>query len=279
MRAAAELDMRPLGELIPLPHYVPAPLKSSHLASVPASAANALLDARSSSFVPVPPQTASSIEVLFSSTYARVAWLIPVRGLPPWDGVSGAYVALGDRSSMRMPVPGPAKSQLSSSSTGGSGYPNSDIVWTHASLRQFWSFLRSCSETPGAVTGPLSLSFWAPPRSEHPESQRGTVSSAAAVLADLPANANRETEMTPSNLSLPVPISPALKSRLADIDYVKVYCDAPRAMLVREALGQWVYKGDVPANVEDLRAAAATRILEYAKLVLVNERGEGVLVS
>jgi len=127
------------------------------------------------------------------------------------------------------------------------------------------------------VTGPLSLSFWAAPRSEHPESQRGTVSSAAAVLADLPAN--RETEMTPSNLSPSVPISPALKSRLADIDYVKVYCDAPRAMLVREALGQWVYKGDVLADVEDLRAATVTRILEYAKLILVNERGEGVLVS
>ena len=223
--------------------------------------------------MPVPPQTAPSIEALFSSTYARVAWLIPVRGLPPWDGVSGAYVTLGGHRAIRVSVPGPAEGQSSPTSiSGSSGDSDSDIVWTHASLRQFWEFLRSCSETPGSVTGPLSLSFWAAPQSEHPDSPRGTVSS-----ANLPANI--ETKMTPSNSSPPVPISPTLKSRLAEIDYVKVYCDASRAMLVRQTLGQWAYKEDVSADGEDLRVAAAIRILEYAKLILVNERGEGVLVS
>jgi hypothetical protein len=52
--------------------------------------------------------------------------------------------------------------------------------------------------------------------------------------------------MTTSDPSPPslVPIASASKSRLADIDYVKVYCDAPQAMLVRRALGQWAYRED-----------------------------------
>jgi hypothetical protein len=83
--------------------------------------------------------------------------------------------------------------------------------------------------------------------------------------------------MTTSDPSPPslVPIASASRSRLANIDYVKVYCDAPQAMLVRQALGQWAYK-------EDSRAEGpmeGIRILEFAKLVLVDERGEGVLVS
>jgi len=84
--------------------------------------------------------------------------------------------------------------------------------------------------------------------------------------------------MTPSELSSPVPIISASKGRLTDIDYIKVYCDAPRAMWVRRTLGQWEFKED--GRVEDPRVCAkAIRILEFAKLVLVDERGEGVLVS
>jgi hypothetical protein len=79
-------------------------------------------------------------------------------------------------------------------------------------------------------------------------------------------------------LSPLVPIASAPKSRLTDIDYVKVYCDAPRAILVRRTLGEWVYKED--GHAEDRgNPVEAIRILEFAKLVLVNETGEGVLIS
>jgi hypothetical protein len=82
----------------------------------------------------------------------------------------------------------------------------------------------------------------------------------------------------PSDPSPLVPIARASKSRLADIDYVKVYCDAPRTMLVRRTLGEWEYKEgghvEAPGNLVE-----AIRILEFAKLVLVNERGEGLLIS
>lgn len=84
--------------------------------------------------------------------------------------------------------------------------------------------------------------------------------------------------MTPSEPSSPVPIISASTGRLTDIDYMKVYCDAPRAMGVRRTLGQWEFREDGP--IEDPRVCAnAIRILEFAKLVLVDEKGEGVLIS
>ena len=150
-----------------------------------------------------------------------------------------------------------------------------DIAWTYSSFRHFWSFLKFCLETPGSATGPLSLSFCATsPRSTG--SQRASESS--ITPAYLPAN--RETETTPSNPPSPLPISSASKCRLTDIDYVKVYCDAPRAMLVRRMLREWAYEEGGHAGDPTWRGSMeAVRILEFAKLVLVDERGEGVLIS
>ncbi|KAH9077677.1 hypothetical protein EDB83DRAFT_2285743 [Lactarius deliciosus] len=236
------VDVGPLDELIPLPHYIPAPLdvrtplpRSSPPDTYP-------------TFAPIPPQTTSSVEDLLSSIYARVAWLIPVRGVPPWNDVSRASVALGHFSAL-----GPRH------------LPASDIFWTHDALRQFWTFLCSCSETLGSVTGPLSLSFHTAPRSSLMRSQQVTTSPGAS-----PCHlANNEFEMT----SDPEPLMSIVRA-LTDIDYVKVYCDAPWAMSVRRALAQWTYEEDGCAG----GAVGGIQFLEFAKLVLVNETGEGVLV-
>ena len=82
--------------------------------------------------------------------------------------------------------------------------------------------------------------------------------------------------MTPSNLEPLMPIVNALKPGLTDMDYVKVYCDAPRAMSVRRMLAQWTYKGEPDA--EDARTVECIRFLEFTKLALINELGEGVLI-
>jgi hypothetical protein len=69
-------------------------------------------------------------------------------------------------------------------------------------------------------------------------------------------------------------------TRLTDIDYIKVYCDAPRAMLVRRALSQWAYEEEEDAYTEHPRAPmGASRVLEFSMLALLNERGEGTLIS
>jgi hypothetical protein len=49
-------------------------------------------------------------------------------------------------------------------------------------------------------------------------------------------------------------------------------------MLVRQTLGQWAYEGD--GYSEGYRPPAEPiRVLVFSQLALVNERGEGVLVS
>ncbi|KAI0299408.1 hypothetical protein B0F90DRAFT_1728484 [Multifurca ochricompacta] len=234
-----EVDMGPLDELIHLPHYIPAPFMSSQHA-LP----RALLDTHYP-LTPIPPQTTSSINALFSSTYSRVAWLIPVRGVPPWDGVSRASIAFG-----HLPVPWPV--YLSSG----------DITWTHDSLRQFWFFLiscsKSCSETHSSVTGPLSLSFHTT-QAVLARSQRGIASPTASGY--IPAN--RETGMTPPDPSPAPSAASASGTRLKDIDYIK-----------------WAYEGKGNELSEDSRTRRkGFRVLEFAKLALVNERGEGILVS
>ena len=83
--------------------------------------------------------------------------------------------------------------------------------------------------------------------------------------------------MTPSDPEPLMPIISASNRGVSDMDYVKVYCDAPRAMSVRRVLGRWTYEWDGCA--EDARIVECIRLLEFAKLVLVNESGEGVLVS
>ncbi|KAH9167077.1 hypothetical protein EDB89DRAFT_1999719 [Lactarius sanguifluus] len=219
-RLKVNVDVGPLDELIPLPHYIPA-----------------LLDVRTQ--LPrfpldIHPTICSHPSILVSP------WLIPVRGVPPWNDVSRASVALGPFSAL------------------GPGHlPASDIVWTHDALRQFWTFLCSCSETLGSVTGPLSLSFHTAPRSSSMRSQ--------------------QSEMTSSDPEPLMPIVRASKPALTDIDYVKVYCDAPWAMSVRRELAQWTYKED--GRAEGAGTAGGIQFLEFAKLVLVNETGEGVLVS
>ncbi|KAH8990768.1 hypothetical protein EDB92DRAFT_1863102 [Lactarius akahatsu] len=244
-RVKVNVDVGPLDELIPLPHYISAPL------DVRIPLPRSPLDIHPT-FAPIPPQTTSSVEDLLSSIYARVAWLIPVRGVQPWNDVSRASVALGHLS-----VLGPGH------------LPASDIVWTHDALRQFWTFLCSCSETQGSVTGPLSLSFHTAPRSSSMRSQQGTTLPGAS-----PCHlANNESEMTSSD---PEPLMPIVRV-LTDIDYVKVYCDAPWAMSVRRMLAQWTYEEDGCA--EGARTVGGIQFLEFAKLVLVNETGEGVLVS
>ncbi|KAI9438241.1 hypothetical protein H4582DRAFT_1953815 [Lactarius indigo] len=249
-RAQVNVDVGPLDRLIPLPHYIPAPL------DVPTALPCSPTDTHPT-FAPIPPQTTSSVENLLSSIYARVAWLIPVRGVPPWDGVSRASVALGNSSALE---PG--------------HLPASDmIVWTHDALRQFWTFLCSCSGTLGSVTGPLSLSFHTAPRSASSRSQQGTTAPGVS-----PCHlANKESEITPPDPEPLMPIVRASKPALTDMNYVKVYCDAPRAMTVRRALAQWMYEEDGCA--EGASNMEGIRFLEFAKLVLINETGEGVLVS
>lgn len=60
-------------------------------------------------------------------------------------------------------------------------------------------------------------------------------------------------------------------SPLSVLDHIKVYHDAPSAMHVRNALDVWAYI--VPGQEHKIR------VLKHARLVLVDERAKGVLIS
>ncbi|KAI0267401.1 hypothetical protein BC834DRAFT_871170 [Gloeopeniophorella convolvens] len=242
-----KLDMEPLEELIPLPHYIPAS------PSITPSAVNEALAGLRSPILPVPPHTIESVERVFSSIYSRVAWFIPVRGSARWRYASRAVVA-EDGS-----LPG-------SSAEGG-------IVWTRCSLRQFWDYLVSCSNNPDAGTGPFSLSFTTAPRQPSRSNQE---SPAPAMPVRL--SSGGAAQATTSDPSSPTPVVGGLETRLTQMDYIKVYCAAPRAMKVRRALGEFVSGADGATGAFET-PAGGVRVLEKARLVLVDGKGEGLVVS
>jgi hypothetical protein len=89
--------------------------------------------------VPISPHDASTVEVYLKTPYARGAWIVPVRGILPWEGCSSAVVLSGELNlSERADEKG-------------------EITWTHESLVAFWTFLRAIRD--GQALGPISFSL------------------------------------------------------------------------------------------------------------------------
>ena len=86
--------------------------------------------------LPVSPYTSTSVKKLLNRKYARVAWVIPVRGALPWSNASKGTLI--------------------------SEYPpiqpdNGEVHWTQDSLRMFWEFLTGVYKAQ--TFGPISLSY------------------------------------------------------------------------------------------------------------------------
>ncbi|CAE7148342.1 unnamed protein product [Rhizoctonia solani] len=137
-----------LHTVIPQPHFLPSlpcpppSLTEGMLASlVPPSFQNWLNEDGQSA----QDQEAAATNFL-SDTWGRAAWIIPVRGRPPWDGCSGAVVSLRPIKERKKKI----------------------IVWTPASLRSFWTQMAGFRDTKRV--GSLSMSFEAVPgKPEEPE--------------------------------------------------------------------------------------------------------------
>lgn len=199
--------------------------------------------------IPIPPYTLPFPD---PPAYARHAWIIPIRGNPPWDNCTSATLL---ESSEKIPVP--------------SG-PGTGIVWTHSSVAALWEFLlvlrQNCS------VGSLGVSFQAA-RSQ-PANPSDEISGAhsysdmgfAQVVPGL------DGSMSPTHgASLPPQPIEAPRPPLAAIDHIKVYHDATFSMHLRNALHVW---GFDPKQGND----KPIRIFKGAKLVLVNEKSRGVCI-
>ncbi|KAI0059987.1 hypothetical protein BV25DRAFT_1828407 [Artomyces pyxidatus] len=199
--------------------------------------------------IPVFPHTLTSIATVLSAPYARVAWVIPIRGSPPWHGATTSSITFESDVPPRPVDPDD---------------PSDDILWTHASLKAFWAFLQNTATKHWLTLGSLSFSFHAA-RSFTPVPTDATPS----------VTPNRYLPPTPS-LGSSLPVDQSLRSRLCDIDHIKVYCDANRAMLVRNVFDVWPFEGWQPEGTTD---KIKVRVLRLARLALVDGRATGVLIS
>ncbi|KAF5384278.1 hypothetical protein D9615_003359 [Tricholomella constricta] len=191
----------------------------------------------------------------FSPTsYMRSAWLVPIRGAFSWDRCTPAVMLDFSHA-------------IPASSNPSTGDP---ISWTHSSVKSFWAFLLHVREN--GTAGAIGLSFHA--------SRNGTRMSQVinTVSSTLPG-AEYQQDSAHSVATGAVSIAttaPPPRIVLSNVDHVKVYHDASIAMHLRNILHLWSYA--VPTEIQS-QALTKIRVLKGAKLVLVDERSRGILIS
>ncbi|KAI0044227.1 hypothetical protein FA95DRAFT_1681363 [Auriscalpium vulgare] len=230
-------NKRPLHSIIPLPHY-----HRSAPSSFTASPSSPIVDYAEAPTVPVPPHSDATVANALMSPYSRVTWVVPVRGMSPWNGATGASVD----DSARLPKPcAPCTSSLFADG----------LCWTPSALDAFWVYLLRLVQQPTALA-PVSISFHAAP-----------ARSGDATLSTPQLNQSTSTLLSAA-------VSRELRPALLETDHIKVYCDAPRALAVRNVIDAWKYDaGDTGAG------RSPVHVLKRARLVLVDWKAEGVLIS
>jgi hypothetical protein len=181
---------------------------------------------------PINPYSQATVREYLRMPFARSAWIVPVRGVLPWQGCSSAItLASSPSENPSFLVPPQPEAE------------NREIIWTHASLIDFWGFLLAVREAN--TLGPLALSFHA----------------------------------SVSNNPRPL--------LLLEVDHIKIYHDAVCAMLIRSVLDAWAYptaqvnrdRNADNAAPDNRTRTNKVRVLKGTKLVLLDERSNGVLVS
>lgn len=186
--------------------------------------------------------------------YARLAWIIPVRGRLQWAGATAASI-LEDDHGPRSPASDNLLPFVDSDPSG------SKLTWTRGSLNDLWSTLKDLREC--GRFGPLSLSFHATVRTGLTDSmehysyfgshKQTTISMSTSVSSDMPADEPQQRNTGPP---------------LSAVDYIKVYHDAKYTKNLRAVLRAWSYR----------KAGQKLRLLKEAKLVLVDELSRGLVI-
>ncbi|KAA1469450.1 hypothetical protein DENSPDRAFT_835077 [Dentipellis sp. KUC8613] len=256
-----KLDLRSLDSVIPEPHYHAAPYHTS-----PRHPALGEPYTRTAPTA-LPPHTPNSLPAFLASPFVRLAWIVPVRGTPPWDGATPASITDDEDT-----LPHGCDSNTIADSN--------SILWTHASLLEFWMFLLRCLRA--VQLAPTSLSFHTAPSS----SAGSSLVEPSSPYFVYGANRDISGVQAPGTMSGEGSTVPPLvpRKRLLDVDHIKVFCDAPRAMILRNLLDAWKYEIDDPDDSSDAadgkaRQKRKIRVLRCARLVLVDKKSAGVLLS
>lgn len=261
-------DAASISNLIPQPHYVPGPsvrfrpLDSEHFR--PYRKVQPSL---------IAPFDLASAKLFLNTSYNRAAWLIPVRGILPWDDATCAtilepsQVPQGDDTP---PLPsGPAPL--------GDGI--SRITWTHHSIVHFWEFLISIQQAENF--GSISISFHSAP-----SDTAFTLDSALGLTA---GSGNRPVQ--PAQAGRPSDLSDGLSdqvrhAQLEATDFIKVYHDTKYSFYLRNILDAYMYtpgepvsETGHPANCEIAGSMTKIRLLRLARLVFFDDQSRAVLLS
>ncbi|KAG6818793.1 hypothetical protein H0H93_001603 [Arthromyces matolae] len=256
-----QVDAGPLHRVIAQPHFYPSPTPtlSKPVKQYPYDKAlPSLIPPRTEPFSPLEPQY----------RYSRCAWLVPIRGKPPWHQCTSATIL---DSSLDYTL---KQKEIE--------HRNEEIIWTHDSLRDFWNFLLTL-RTKG-VSGAIGLSFHASRPSRH-----------SAITQSLHTHSNttsipysqyyHEQDVTPFLAkfdSIPSPANSPSQSLhfntntnprivLSTLDHIKIYHEARYTMHLRNFLHLWSHA--CPGSSGNLKR----RVLKGATLALLDERSNGIL--
>lgn len=181
----------------------------------------------------VPPYTKMSLP-----DDARVAWLVPVRGIFPWGDCSSAML-LDDSEDLFSPAE-----------------RNLRITWTRESLLQFWDFLIDL-RTSGTL-GALGISFH--------------ISQKSLSVKNMPPNHRAAGFPTPVLPSLPTAAPDGSRPTMKTVDYIKIYHDNRRRLHLRRILDEWTYT--TPAGCDQSQRLMLTN----SRLPLLDDISQAILI-
>ncbi|KAI8990741.1 hypothetical protein BD414DRAFT_414006 [Trametes punicea] len=243
------LEERSLRSIIPMPHFYGSPMTPNYRWPSFERA-----DAFKTTVTPVPPHSSETVEERLKDVFCRLAWIIPVRGHPPWQTATPAWIVY---------TPAAESCQaygFSRQSSHESRSPPS-IAWTADALRQFWDLLKGLRDAGNL--GPLSIAFHSPSSSAATD---------PASLRSCVGSHKRETESEISSQSrfspAPTGVQEPPRTTLSEYAHFKVYHDGRYSKALRNILHSWAYQMD----------GRKIRLLKGAILALVDDRGKGLLL-
>ncbi|KJA17832.1 hypothetical protein HYPSUDRAFT_1003789 [Hypholoma sublateritium FD-334 SS-4] len=212
--------------VIPQPHIYPSPF-------LPIEPPNHIMPFDRCGPIFVPPYTKVSLP-----DDARVAWLVPVRGILPWTDCSAA-ILLDDWEGLFSPAD-----------------RNPRITWTRESLLQFWIFLIDL-RTSGTL-GALGISFH--------------ISHGSLSVKSTPLNHRAAGFPTPVLPSLPTTAPDGSRPTIKNVDYIKIYHDNRRRLHLRRILDEWTYTP--PAGCDQSQQVMLTN----SRLPLLDDIAQAILI-
>ncbi|KAF8516055.1 hypothetical protein JB92DRAFT_2912213 [Gautieria morchelliformis] len=240
-----------ISKLIPFPHYYespdPARPPPRGIDSIPAFHVARSL----------------SPSVSLTAPFARTAWLVPLRGVPPFDGASSAKL-----NSMHTDVeqpPDPVSPRT--------------IQWTPAAVTQFWTFLlrqRSMNNF-----GPISLGYMFSSPSVQ-KNQSKNLNARWDNRSDHKRGKGKNKQIQNKKL---IQTDSADSNETAQVmvwEYIKIYHDAQYAMKLRSLLDSFRWEDDIGWEKGRIISDALPRqyrVLKATRLVLVDETGEAILLA